>query len=410
MTRRVLSAGAVALAAATAAPAGAQELSFSQVERGRYLVTAANCVACHTDIYNNGERFAGGRELRTPFGVIYSANITFDNDTGIGAWTRDDFYRALHEGVSRDGRNLYPAMPYPNFTLIPRQDVDAIYDYLRSLEPVRAEKPENELPFPFNVREAVTGWNLLYFEQGNFVADPNQSDEWNTGRYLVDGPAHCGACHTGKNFAGADVDDEYLRGGLLDDWLAPNIRGGENGGLANWTQEEIVEFLATGRNRHTAAMVRMGEVIVLSTQNLAQSDLEAIAVYLKSLDDRAPDPVDRPSDEVLAAGSSIFFDNCAACHAADGSGVPGIFAPLRESNMLGAEDPTTVVRIVLEGAMAIPTEAHPGPLGMPAFDWKLTDDQIADVLTFLRSSWGNVAPAVDPGDVADLRERLEEHR
>lgn len=388
----------------------AQGGSFSQIERGRYLATASDCVGCHTDFENDGEPYAGGRELGTPFGVIYSPNITFDDETGLGLWTRDDFYRALHEGISREGHNLYPAFPYPYFTLMPREDVDAVYDYLRSLEPVRSETPEPEFPFPMNVREAVIAWNVLYFEQGEFVPDPEQPDEWNRGRYLVDGPAHCGACHTGKNIAGADVESEYLRGGILEDWLAPNIRGGENGGISHWSEEEIVDFLATGRNAHTAAMIRMGEVVVLSTQHLETEDLGAIATYLKSLDDEPREPVDPPADAVMHAGAAIYFDNCSACHASSGEGAPGIFAPLAGSNKVNAEDPTTMLRIILEGAMAVPTEAHPGPLGMPAFGWKLSDEQIADLASYVRAAWGNSAPAVSADEVSDLRASLEEHR
>lgn len=387
-----------------------QDISFSQIERGRYLATASNCVGCHTDFSNDGERYAGGREIGTPFGNIFTPNITFDNETGLGLWTRDDFYRAMNEGISREGHHLYPAFPYPYFTLMPRDDVDAIYEYLRALEPVYSETPEPEFPFPFNIRQAVLGWNILYFDQETFVADSSRTDEWNRGRYLVDGPAHCGACHTGKNFAGADIEDEYLRGGVLEDWLAPSIRGGENGGLAHWSEAEIVDYLATGRNAHTGAMTRMGEVVTLSTQHLVQSDLEAIAVYLKSLDDEPRDPVSQPSEAVMAAGGAIYFDNCAACHASDGSGVNGIFAPLAGSNKVNAEDPTTMLRVILEGALAVPTEAHPGPLGMPAFDWKLTDEHMADLATFLRASWGNNAPAVSAGDVESLRESLEDHR
>lgn len=388
----------------------AQGGSFSQIERGRYLATASDCVGCHTDFSGGGAPYAGGRGLETPFGVIYTPNITFDEETGLGHWTRDDFYRALHEGISREGHNLYPAFPYPYFTLMPREDVDAIYDYLRSLEPVRAEAPENEMPFPFNIREAVIGWNLLYFEQGQFVPDPEQSDDWNRGRYLVDGPAHCGACHTGKNLAGADSDSQYLRGGVLEGWLAPNIRGGENGGIAHWSQDDIIDFLATGRNAHTAAMARMGEVVVLSTQHLDPSDLDAIAIYLKLLDDEPRQAAQPPAEAVMAAGAAIYFDNCAACHASDGTGVPGMFAPLTGSNKVNAEDPTTMLRVILEGTMAMPTETHPGPLGMPAFGWKLTDRQIADLASYLRSSWGNSAPAISERDVAGMREDLEEFR
>lgn len=408
-TSKIILAASAGLAAAlTIAPASAQNLSFSQVERGRYLATVGNCAGCHTDEVNDGERYAGGREMETPFGSIYTPNITFDNETGLGLWTRDDFYRAMNEGIARDGSHLYPAFPYPYFTLMPRQEIDAIYDYLSSIEPVYSETPEPQFPFPLNIRQAVMGWNLLYFEPQEFVPDPEQSDEWNRGRYLVDGPAHCGACHTDKNFAGADIEDEYLRGGVLEDWLAPNIRGGENGGIAHWSEDDIVAFLEGGRNDHTGVMPRMGEVVVLSTQYMETADLEAIAIYLKTLDDEARDPVEQPSEAIMTAGGGIYFDNCAACHASDGTGVPEIFAPLAGSNKVNAEDPITMLRVILEGTLAVPTNDNPGPIGMPAFDWKLTDQQIADLATFLRASWGNSAPAVSEGEVADLRERLDE--
>ncbi len=400
---------ALAAAGLVAGTAQAQELAYSQVERGRYLVTAGNCAACHTDMENDGTPFAGGRGLDTPFGVIYSRNLTPDEETGIGLWSRDDFYRAMNEGVNREGQQLYPAFPYTYFTIMPREDVDAVYDYLRTLEPVRAEIPENELPLPLRFRPAVAGWKMLFFEDREFVPDPAQSDAWNRGRYLVDGPTHCGACHTGKNLLGGDREAEYLRGGTLENWFAPNIRGGENGGLAQWEIGDIVEFLRDGRARHTAPMQRMGEVVGLSTQHMTQEDLEAIAIYLKSLNDEPPQAADPITEDRVAAGRSIFFDECAACHAADGSGVPYIFAPLDGSNKLTAEDPSTVIRIILEGAQAVPTEAALGPLAMPAFDWKLSDEQIADVVSYLRQAWSNNAIAVSASDVADMRSYLEEH-
>lgn len=386
-----------------------QELSHSQVERGRYLTTVANCVACHTDIENDGIPFAGGRGLETPFGIIYSKNLTPDDETGIGLWTRDDFYRALNEGVNRDGDHLYPAFPYPYFTTMPREDVDAIFDYLQTLEPITAEIPENELPFPLNIRQSLLGWKMLFFDDTEFAPDPTQSEEWNRGRYLVDGPAHCGACHTGKNPLGADQEDEYLRGGVLENWFAPNIRGGEHGGIADWTVEDIVDFLGHGRNRHTAPMQRMGEVVGLSTQFMSEADLQAVAIYLKSLDDEAPDEPGEVDAGRVAAGETIFFDNCAACHDADGSGVPYIFASLDGSNKVTAEDPSSAIRIILGGAQAEPTQSAPGPLAMPPFAWKLSDEEIADVVTYLRQAWSNQAGPVSASDVADMRDYLEEH-
>jgi len=401
--------GAAASAILAVASAEAQELAGSQVERGRYLTYAGDCQACHTDIENEGIPYAGGRGLSTPFGVIYTPNLTPDDETGLGRWSRDDFYKAMNEGVGREGEHLYPAFPYPYFTNMPREDVDAIFDYLRTLEPVRSEKPENELPFPLNIRQAVAGWKLLFFEEQDFSVDPAQSAEWNRGRYLVDGPAHCGACHTGKNLLGADVEEEYLRGGLLENWFAPNIRGGNNGGLAHWDARDIVEFLRDGRSRHTAPMQRMGEVVELSTQHLTDADLGAIAAYLKSLDD-SPRPKATAIDQAQQQrGEAIYFDNCASCHEADLSGVEYFFAPLDKSNKVAAEDPSTVIRLILEGARAQPTENAPTPLSMPSFAWKLDDEQVSDLVSFLRHRAGRGAGAVDASEVAAMREYLIEH-
>ena len=279
MRTRLPIAAAAATLMAGSVPAVAQDLSTSQIDRGRYLAIASNCVSCHTDVDNGGIPWAGGREMETPFGVIVTPNITFDDDTGIGRYTRDDFWRAMHEGVRRDGAQLYPAFPYPYFTRMPREDVDAIYDYLQTIEPVRSDVvPEAELAAPFQVREAVRGWKLLNFDQGVFEPDPTKSEEWNRGAYLVRGPGHCAACHTEKTLTGGDAASEDLRGGVLENWHAPNIRGGENGGIAHWSEEDIVEYLGTGRAAHTMAMSRMGEVVGYSTQLMREEDLRAIAV------------------------------------------------------------------------------------------------------------------------------------
>jgi len=408
MIRTIAAAGLAC--ALSAGASGAQELSFSQVDRGRYLTLAGDCKACHTDLENDGVPFAGGRALGTPFGTIYSANLTPDDETGLGLWSREDFYNALNEGIDREGRHLYPAMPYPYFTLMTRDQTDAIFAYLRTLEPVHAEEPENDLPFPLDIRLSVSGWKLLFFEDKSFVSMQDRSEAWNRGRYLVDGPLHCGACHSGKNLLGADADGEYLRGGVLENWYAPNIRGGENGGIADWTAEEIVEFLKIGRTSHTAPMQRMGEVVALSTQHLSVEDLGAVATYLKSLDDDLPEDADTPDQARLETGEGLYFDNCAACHAADRSGVPYFFAPLDSSNKVVADDPSTAIRIILGGARAQPTEAVPSMLAMPPFAWKLNDAQIADLLTYLRATGPRPAAPVSAGQVAEMREYLaEEH-
>ncbi|WEX10909.1 cytochrome c [Chelativorans sp. AA-79] len=363
-------------------------------------------MACHTDLENDGRPFAGGRGLETPFGTIYSSNLTPDEETGLGRWSREDFFNALNEGIDREERHLYPAMPYPYFTLMTREDTDAIYAYLRTLEPVRSELPENDLPFPLSIRQSVWGWKLLFFDDEEFVASPERSEEWNRGRYLVDGPLHCGGCHTGKNALGAADDDEYLRGGVLENWFAPNILGGENGGIVDWEHSDIVEFLGDGRARHTAPMQRMGEVVAIATQFLHEDDLEAIATYLKSLEDDPREEQDQPDVARVETGEGIYFDNYAACHAADRSGVPNFFAPLETSNKVLAEDPSTAIRIILGGARAQPTEAAPSVLAMPPFAWKLSDDQIADLLTYLRQSGDRNAGSVSASEIAEMREYL----
>lgn len=407
MMRKAIIAASVAILSSGAAVA--QEISSSQIERGRYLAIASNCVSCHTDIDNDGIPWAGGRELDTPFGVIITPNITFDDETGIGRYTRDDFWRAMHEGIRRDGAQLYPAFPYPYFTRMPRQDVDAIYEYLRTIEPIRSDVvPEAELAAPFQVREAVRGWKLLNFDQGVFEPDPQKSDEWNRGAYLVRGPGHCAACHTEKTLTGGDAAGEDLRGGVLENWHAPNIRGGQHGGIADWSEDDIVDYLGTGRAAHTMAMSRMGEVVEFSTQHLREDDLRAIAVYLKDLDDEERQAEAGPDDDAMRVGAWLYFDNCAACHRSDGGGVDHIFARLDGSNKVNSDDPTTIIRITLEGARAHPTERWPHGLAMPAFSWKLTDEQIADVLNYVRHAWGNNARLIDASEVADLREYLTE--
>jgi len=387
-------------------PAGAQDNSLTQVERGRYLTTLGSCQGCHTA--PGEEPFAGGRGLETPFGIIYTPNITFESETGLGRWSKDDFRRAMHEGRRRDGQRLYPAFPYPHFAKMPHEDVDAIYDYLSTLDRVKKETPETSLPFPFNQRFLLAGWNWLFFERGIFREDREQSPEWNRGAYIVEGPGHCAGCHTPKNLAGADKKSRNLTGGKLENWFAPNIRGGRHGGLESWSEDDIVEFLGDGRNAHTAAFSTMAEVVALSTQHMGEDDRRAIAVYLKSLEDEERRAPRVAREETMESGAAIYFDNCSACHASDGQGIPRFFAPLAGSGKVNANDPTTVIRVILEGARAVPTEARPTPLTMPAFDWKLNDEQIASVATYVRQSWGNRGGRVSTGAVRELREALAE--
>src|SRR6185312_4962904 len=256
----------VLVVAVILAPSGAawtEQLSYGQAERGRYLVAAGDCQDCHTKA--GGQPFAGDRAIQTPFGVIYSSNITPDHDTGIGAWSDDQFYRAMHQGIAANGDRLYPAFPYPWYTKVTREDTLAIRAYLNTLDPVRAEPPPNKLDWPLSYREVMRGWNELFLKEGEFSPDPKKSPEWNRGAYLVEGLGHCGACHTPTNFLGAAKTSERLQGGTLQDWYAPDLADDLRSGLGSWSDADIVAFLKTGRNDRTAAYGPMAEVITYST-------------------------------------------------------------------------------------------------------------------------------------------------
>ncbi|MCW5770220.1 MAG: cytochrome c [Rhodospirillaceae bacterium] len=403
--------GALAIAsicatlASGAAPCAAY--SYSEVQRGKYLIDAGDCVACHTR--DKGVPFAGGRPIATPFGIIYSANITPDPETGIGQWSETDFYNAMHFGRRPTGQHLYPAFPYPYFTRMPRDDVRAIRAYLQTLKPVRSKPPENDLDWPLGWRAFMRGWNWLYFEPGVFRPDLKRSAAWNRGAYLVQGPGHCGACHTPKNSFGADDDDRALAGGRFQNWRAPSLIGDDPSGLAAWSVDEIAQYLKTGRNRHSGATGPMAEVVENSTSKLDPADLRAIALYLKSLRSGRKRQAVRPDGDQVMRGASIYAASCSACHQSSGEGVPHLFPPLKGSAVAMQRDPTTVIRLILQGARTVSTAERPTPSTMPAYDWKLTDAEIAAVATYVRNAWGNRAPVVDADDVADLRETLKSH-
>src|SRR5450631_3211676 len=252
----------------------------AQLRRGQYLVAAGDCMSCH--LSEGGEPFAGGLGLKTPFGVIYSTNITSDPRTGIGAWTSDQFYQAMHDGKGVHGENLYPAFPYPLFRRASRADDDAIFAYLKTTPAVDYTPPRNQLPFPLNIRSLVGSWNLLFLNTHDFQTDPSRSGEWNRGAYLVNGLGHCGGCHTPKNTFGADKSRQDLHGGNLDNWVAPDLTSNTRTGLGRWNIDDIAEFLGSGRNAHAAAGGAMAEVISYSTSLMSDADRRAIAVYLKS--------------------------------------------------------------------------------------------------------------------------------
>jgi mono/diheme cytochrome c family protein len=357
---------------------------------------------------NVGKPFAGGRPIETPFGVITSSNITPDADTGIGAWSDEQFDDAVRKGTRPDGSRLYPAMPYPAYTKMARDDVLAIRAYLATVEPVRQPVKANTLPFPFNIRAAMRAWDALYFTEGEFQPDGGQSPAWNRGAYLVQGPGHCTACHTPKSFLGGDKTSDNLRGFNLQGWFAPDITGDTKQGLGQWSEADITGYLKTGHNRITAATGPMAEEIVNASSQYSDNDLSAIATYLKSLPQRQDQPSVRPQPEspAMSAGQAIYRDQCSACHGLDGRGVAMLFPSLAQSSLVQAGDPTTAIRLVLRGGRSVATKAEPTAPGMPSFGWQLNDDQVASVLTYIRNAWQTAAAPVSADTVAKARDQL----
>jgi mono/diheme cytochrome c family protein len=400
---------AVCTTSAIAASAAEDNQAFEKIERGRYLVVAGDCVSCHTA--PGGAPFAGGAALETPFGALIGPNITPDVATGVGAWSEEDFHRAIHEGIGRGGVRLYPAMPYPAYTKVTRDDVSAIWAYLRTVEPVRNEVQPNQLRFPFNVRRpATSAWDLINFKPGVFQPDPAKSDVWNRGAYLVEGLGHCGTCHTPKNITGGDRSSEALQGALLQDWYAPDLTEDPRTGIGSWSIEEIIRYLKTGANSYDIASGPMAEAVSNSTSKMTDADLLAIATYLKDRAHRSGSAVTAlaAADPRMVAGKAIYEDRCAACHIYSGAGVPTLFPRLASAPLVQSIDPTSLIRVVLIGSRAVATSAAPTAPAMPAFGWNLNDTEIADVLTYVRNTWGNAASAVQPEDVSKLRGRLQQ--
>ncbi|KRR00423.1 alcohol dehydrogenase [Bradyrhizobium jicamae] len=372
------------------------------IARGKALTEAGDCASCHTA--DPAKPFAGGKRIDTPFGGIYSPNLTPDRETGLGAWSDDDFYRALRFGVARDGSRYYPAFPYPNFTKLTRQDIFAIRAYLATLTPVRGEPRAPELRFPFNYRFVMRGWNWLFFKPGILMPDQQKSAEWNRGRYLVEGVAHCGACHTPKNVFGADRRGQAYGGGRVAGMFAPRLDAAERSGLKSWSVEDITEYLQSGRNAKSHAGQVMSEVVVNSTSVMSDADVRAIAIYLKDLPAGAPEPkVTPPSPAQMAAGEKLYNGACIACHEEDGSSAPRIYPPLPGNANLQSADALSTLRIILDGAETVTTPRAPNKGSMPAYAAKMTDQEIADVTNYIRNAWGNAAPLVTADQVAKAR-------
>jgi mono/diheme cytochrome c family protein len=376
----------------------------AQLRRGQYLVAVGDCMSCH--LRDGGEPLAGGLGLKTPFGVIYTPNITSDKETGIGDWSSDQFYRAMHDGIDDEGKNLYPAFPYPWFRLVSREDSDAILAFLKTTPAVKYTPPKNHLPFPLNFRSTVKGWNLLYLNSRDFQSDPNQSSEWNRGAYFVNGLGHCGGCHTPKNALGADKTKLNLHGATLDNWVAPDLTANDRTGLGAWSIDDVTEYLRTGRNAHAGAGGAMADVITYSTSLMNDADLHAMALYLKSQGASPRAAHIRPDDGAMRRGAEIYSDACASCHLENGVGQPRYFPPLGPNAMLQQLDPIGLEHLILAGGRIGTSPTRPSPLAMPSFAWKLSDQEVADVSTYIRNSWGNQAAPVSASDVHAARKKL----
>lgn len=398
-----------AQAAEAAAPAAQPISQADLIKRGEYLAHAGDCIACHT--VRGGKPYAGGYALPTPFGTLYSPNLTPDKETGIGTWTADDFYRAMHTGRAKDGSFLYPAFPYTSYTKVTRADTDAIFAYLQSIPAVHQENHPSAMPFPFNIRMSLLGWQIMFMSKGEYKPDPNKSVEWNRGAYLVEGLGHCAMCHTSINPLGGPIKSAAFSGGLipLQNWYAPSLTSDKEG-VGDWTVQDLVDFLKKGVSDKGAVYGPMSSVVHESMQYMNDDDLRAMAVYLKSLPQKDPAPVgmqlevpDAFGKQLLKEGAQIYTAQCAVCHQANGRGNPPNYPPLAGNQSITMEAAYNPIRIVLNGGYPPSTAGNPSPVGMPPFAQALSDREIAAVVTYIRMSWGNPGKPVSPQQVSELR-------
>ncbi len=380
-----------------------------QVKRGAYLARAGNCAACHTD--RGAAAFAGGKGIATPFGTVFASNLTPDARTGIGAWSSAQFWRAMHNGRSADGRLLYPAFPYPNFTEITRTDSDALFAYLRSQVPVTQANRAHALRFPYGLQASLAVWRALFFSPGVYEPVVERSVQWNRGAYLVRSLGHCAACHSPRNAFGATRDSLELSGGLipLQNWYAPSLASSAEAGVADWSSAEVAALLKTGLTTRGAALGPMAEVVFRSTQYLSDADIAAMAEFLKSLPQAPPHAAVAAGIDknVRAHGESLYKDHCAACHGATGEGGSGpngvVYVALAGNRKVLLETPANFIHIVVNGGFPPTTAGNPRPYGMPPFGPSLKDEEIAVLATYVRGAWGNAAPPVSALDVLNAR-------
>jgi mono/diheme cytochrome c family protein len=379
--------------------------SAELLARGAYLARAGNCIGCHTA--RGGQPYAGGRPIATPFGSVFAPNLTPDAATGLGAWSADEFWAALHNGRGRGGRLLTPAFPYTNYALVTRADSDALYHYLQSLAPVAQANKPHELRFPYDTQAALWAWRALYFRPAVYQPDAARSAEWNRGAYLVQGLGHCNACHAPRNGLGAIAGADDFSGGMLSElgWYAPSLQDPAEAGVAGWRPAELVQWLKTGRNAHASALGPMSEVVLGSTQHLSEADLGAMASYLQALpQQRKPRPTaPRPELALRELGAKLYGEQCASCHGERGEGVMGIYPALDGNRSVTMADSSNLLRTMLRGGFAPATAGNPRPFGMPPFAGVLNDRELAAIASHVRNSWGNSAGDVRPLDVLQVK-------
>jgi mono/diheme cytochrome c family protein len=388
--------------------------------QGEYLARAGDCVACHS--VPGGKAFAGGLKMGSPLGAIYSTNITPDPETGIGTYSLEDFDRAVRRGVAKDGHRLYPAMPYPSYAKLSDADVASLYDFfMKEVLPVHQANLQNEIPLLLSFRWPLAIWNLVFTPSGKYVAKSDRDADWNRGAYLVQGLGHCGACHTPRGLAWQEkaLDDSssiYLSGALLDAWYAPDLRGDVRTGLGTWSKDDLADFLKHGHNRGATAFGSMIDVVNNSTPYLSDDDINAIAVYLKSLPATFAQQAVAYDDATTAAlrsghapqpGAATYNGTCANCHGFDGKGF-GPYTPALAGNPIVLDnDASSLINLVLNGSSPLVVKGVPDSYRMPQFRQQYTDQDIADVVTFIRNGWGNQAPAVTAPEVANLRKTTD---
>ncbi len=380
------------------------------IARGEYLSRAGDCVACHT--VPSGKLFGGGRPMDTPFGTLFTPNISSDKENGIGKWTSAEFYTMMHTGKSRDGTLLYPAMPFASYTKVTRADSDAIFAYLQSTPPIPQPNRPHELRFPFNQRSLLYGWRVLFLREGEYRPDPTQSVEWNRGAYLVEGLGHCTMCHTAINALGGNSPSKRFEGGLipLQNWYAPSLTSNKEAGLGDWSIKDISDLLQSGVSDRGAVYGPMAEVVYDSFQYLNDDDIRSVAVYLKTLPARAGDKseatnaaVTEEKNRLYPLGEKIYAAQCAVCHASQGQGKLPHFPPLANNQSIQMTSSVNPIRMVLNGGYAPGTFKNPKPYGMPPFAQSLSDEEVAAVVTYIRTAWGNHGAPVSAHDVNALR-------